>query len=389
MGIFDRLFGRKPNPGGNGSIYQTLTGYRPAFRTWGGQMYENELIRAVVDAKARHISKLRVEFVGPGRPDLKTVMKVGPNEWETWPVFLYRLFSMRDIQNNAFIIPVLDKYGRTCGYFPAVPTQCEVISDNDVPYLRYRFANGKTGTMEMSKCGILPKHQLKDDFFGEPNTALNSTLQLLDMQNQGITEGIKNSAFIRFIAKLSNFTKPEDLKKERKRFNDDNLHGDSGGLLLFPNYFSDIKQVESKPYVVDAAQMELIRTNVFNYFGVNEKILQNNAIGDDLDAFFDGCIEPFAILLSEVLTRMTFTEREIATGNRVMVTANRLQYMSTANKISLAQQMGDRGVLSINEIRELFNYPKLEEGGEFRPARGEYNWSLGMNEDKTGDDNDE
>ena len=79
------------------------------------------------------------------------------------------------------------------------------------------------------------------------------------------------------------------------------------------------------------------------------------------------------IQLSDGLTRMTYTPREISTGNRIDVTANRLQYMSTANKISLAQQLGDRGVLMIDEIRELFNYAPLPDGaGQHAPIRGEY-----------------
>ena len=55
------------------------------------------------------------------------------------------------------------------------------------------------------------------------------------------------------------------------------------------------------------------------------------------------------------------------------ITANRLQYMSTGNKIALAQQMGDRGILLIDEIRELFNYAPLPDGvGQHAPIRGEY-----------------
>lgn len=37
----------------------------------------------------------------------------------------------------------------------------------------------------------------------------------------------------------------------------------------------------------------------------------------------------------------------------------------------MAQQMLDRGVMSINEARELFNYAPVE-GGDVRTIRGEY-----------------
>ena len=61
-------------------------------------------------------------------------------------------------------------------------------------------------------------HQYEDDMFGTSNDALKDTLQLLDIQRQGIAEGVKNSATFRFMARVGNFTKPEDLAKERRRF---------------------------------------------------------------------------------------------------------------------------------------------------------------------------
>ena len=377
MGLFEKVFGRKSKQltanAGRGSIFQTLTAYSPAFTTWGGQLYEDELIRATVDAIARHTSKLRIEFQGSARADLKSAVQMGPNEWQTWPVFLRRLRAIYEIYNNAIIVPVLDDYGRTTGFFPVLPTQCELIEYEGELFLRYTFTNGTKAAIEYNRCAILPKHQLKDDYFGESNRALDPTLSLLDMDKQGIEEGIKNSATFRFWARVSNFTKSEDLKKERERFNRDNLQGEGNGILLFPSTYTDMKQIESKPFAIDAEQKALIQQNVFNYFGVNEKVLQSSAIGDDLDAFYEGIIEPFAMMLGDGLTRMIFTPREIGTHNRIAVTSNRLQYMSTGNKIAFARDLGDRGVLKIDEIRELFNYEPLPDGaGQHTPIRGEY-----------------
>jgi hypothetical protein len=177
------------------------------------------------------------------------------------------------------------------------------------------------------------------------------------------------------MAQVNNFTKASDLANERKRFSAENLQADSeaGGLLLFPNTYTNIKQIDSKQYAVDAEQMKLIQYNVFSYFGVNEKILMNSATADELDAFFNGAIEPFAIQLSESMTKAMYSERERAQGSAFIVAANRLQYMNVSQKVQLAQQLGDRGALTIDEIRELFNYPPLPDGrGQHAPIRGEY-----------------
>ena len=142
-------------------------------------------------------------------------------------------------------------------------------------------------------------------------------------------------------------------------------------MLLFPNTYTDIHQYDHKPYTVDADEMKLIETNICNYFGVNTDVMQNKAYGDSWSAFYEGCIEVFAIALSEGLTKAMFTERERSTGNEVFFTSNRLQYMSNADKLAVAAQLTDRGIFSINEAREVFNLAPVE-GGDIRTIRGEY-----------------
>ena len=198
-------------------------------------------------------------------------------------------------------------------------------------------------------------------------------MDLIKIQDQGIKEGVQSAATYRFMAKLNNFSKAEDLANERKRFTKENLASDVGnnGLLLFPNTYTDIKQIESKPFTVDADQMKEIRDSVFEYFGVNEDVLQNKFDSDTWAAFYEGAIEPWAIQFSEVLTKMLFTFREQSQGNYVMATANRIQYMSNADKLNVSAQLLDRGLISLNEAREIWNLPPVD-GGEARIIRGEY-----------------
>jgi hypothetical protein len=198
-------------------------------------------------------------------------------------------------------------------------------------------------------------------------------LDLIAIQRQGVQEAIKNGASFRFMAVSSNWSKDEDLARERQRFDRENFTGESGGVLLFPNTYKDVKQITSSAYTVDSGQLKLITDNVYNYFGVNESILQNKAFGDEWLAFYEGAIEWLAINLSDSVTRMLFSERERTLGNRVTFTSNRLQYMSNSDKLRVAAQMADRGLMTRNEIREIFNLAPLPEPyGSQIPARGEY-----------------
>lgn len=376
MGLFDKLFGgggQKEKARQTFEAFKTLTAYRPVFTSWGGAIYENELVRSAIDAKARNISKLKVEFQGSAQPEMVNKLKHAPNDWSTWGQFLYRLSTILDVQNTAFIVPVFDKYGRTEGIYPVLPSRCKLVeSKAGVPYIVYEFTHGETASLELEKVGILTRFQYKHDFFGEKNyEALKSTMELIDIQNQGIKEGVKSSATFRFMAQLNNFADDEDLKEERLRFNRNNLESDSGGLLLFPNTYSNVQKIDSKPFVIDSEQMRTIQTNVFNYFGVNEDILQNKAFGDAWSAFYEGAIEPFSIQFSEVVTNMLFTKNEQSRGALVIATANRLQYMTNADKLAVSAQMLDRGIMSRNEIREIWNLAPIDEGDNYI-IRGEY-----------------
>ena len=376
MGLFDWLFGNRPKERGRfeGS-FRMLNGYEPRFTSWQGEIYESELVRASINALATHISKLDVKFFGAAKPSLQRKLRQAPNEFQTWSQFLARAATIFYNTNTLFITPVWDQYGEISGIYTPLPTRCEIIQFNGIPYLRYEFQNREKASVELEYCGIMTRMQFKSDFFGETNRALFPTMDLIHIQNQGIEEGVKSAATYRFMAQTSNFVKAEDLANERKRFTTANLSSDAdnGGLLLFPNTYQNIKQIESKPYTVDADQMKEIRANVFEYFGVNEDILQNKFDSDVWAAFYEGAIEPWAIQFSEVMTRMLFTFRERSQDNYVMATANRLAYMSNADKLSVSAQMADRGLMTRNEIREIWNLPPLPEPlGSQLPARGEY-----------------
>lgn len=379
MGLFDFIF--RPNEAKKSeealnqayTMFRTLTAYQPVFTSWGGAIYESEIVRAAIDARARHISKLKVEIVGTANQSLQAKLRLAPNQWQTWSQFFYRTSTILDIHNTAFIVPVFDDRMIITGIFPVLPSRCSLIDYKGELWLRYQFSTGDIGAVEFRKCAVLTKHQYKSDFFGDKNSAIEETMKLIHIQNEGIEEAVKNTSTFRFMAQLGNFAKPEDLKKERERFTRQNLATDAGtgGFLLFPNQYKDIRQIDVKPYTVDPEQMKTIRDNVYNYFGVNEEILQNKAFGDAWSAFYEGAIEPFAIQFSESITMAMFSERERAQGTQIMATANRLQYLSNTDKLNVSSQLLDRGIFSINDVRDIWNLPPVE-NGDVRVIRGEY-----------------
>ena len=248
MSLFDKVF--RPDKAKKSQqalaeakgFFATLTAYQPVFTSWGGMIYESGIVRAAIDARARHISKLKIEIVGNANPRLQARLRQGMNQFQTNSQFLYRVSTILDIYNTAFITPVFDERMVITGYYPVLPNNCEVIEYKGEPWLRYQFQSGQFAAVELRECAILTKHQHRKDFFGDDNSAIDETMRLIHIQNQGISEAIKNTSTFRFMAQLSNFAKPEDLAKERERFTNENLssESESGGFLLFPNTYKDI-----------------------------------------------------------------------------------------------------------------------------------------------------
>jgi hypothetical protein len=148
MSLFDLFLGKRPTPVGHyEGKFKMISGYEPRFTNFEGSIYESELIRASINARATHISKLKVDVLGSARPSLRVKLQKGPNSFQTWSQFLYRLSTILDVHNTAFIVPVYDEYGEPSGIFCPLPSKCEVVQYGKTPYLRYKFRDGNTAAI--------------------------------------------------------------------------------------------------------------------------------------------------------------------------------------------------------------------------------------------------
>jgi len=378
MGMLEKIFGRREQPAAlrAARTFRMLEGYTPAFTTWHGSIYESELIRASLDAWGRHAAKLKLNIKGTAKPELQNRLKVRPNVFQEWSKFQYQTATILGVRNNAFLVKTRDDFGNATGIINIIPERWELVEYQDEPYVRFHLKSGKNRAEKLSEVGILNRFQYKNELFGESNKAMEPVLDLIGMQRQGISEGIKNGATYRFSAQSDNWASDDDLAEEMQRFNASTFGNKktSGGVILFPNTYNNVQQLKQEAYKVDADQQKLIKENVFDYFGVNEGIIQNKAIGDEWLAFYEGMIEWIAIQLSEVMSGMLFTDRErIGYGNQIFFTSNRLQYMSNKDKLEAIKTNADRGLMTRNELREIENLAPLPEPyGSQIPARGEY-----------------
>ena len=369
MGLIDALF-KKKNISGQG--YKTITEVSPCFTSWDGKTYEQELTRAAISAFAVACAKLKPQDLGGPEPSIERMVTADPNALMTWPAFLKRVGALYMSQSTVFIVPVFARDGVTKkGLMPIKPDFAELVEFHGEPWLKFHMPTGDTAAIELENCCILSRFQVESDVFGEAD-CIDSTMRLIHAQTQAQDAAIKNGATIRYIGAIEGVARPEVLKEKRKLFVEDNFNSENtSGLLLYDNTFRDIKQVEPRSYVISDQEMKRIQDNVCTYYHTNMDILQNSYSEDVWGAWYEGSVEPFAVALSEGLTRLLLSPVQRAHGKRVAFSANRLEYASNASKRNMIRDMLDRGVFSINDAREILQLPPVD-GGDVRVIRGEY-----------------
>lgn len=379
MGVLSLFFPNNPaKKTYAASGFKTFTEYNPVFYTWSGKIYEEALCRAAIEKFSTSCAKLKPEVVGSSKPNVKRMFETWPNPYMTWPKFLGRLATITETDTTAFVVPLLDRSDNVVGLFPLKPITTEVIDLQDEPWLRFTLATGDQLAIEMWRVAIITRFQYESDFFGSGNGALDGTLSVMDAQRQAEQLAIRNGARIRFIGRLTGQVHEDDIKAKRERFYEDNLSPENTtGLMLYDNTYDSLKQIEEQHYTIDTDEMKRINDSVFSYFGTNEDILHNHYTEEHWGAYYEGKIEPWAVQVSESLTRMLYTSIERRHGNYVMFSSNRLEYASNASKRNMVRDMIDRGVMSINEAREVLQLPPIP-GGEVFFARGEYKDAQGI-----------
>lgn len=102
--------------------------------------------------------------------------------------------------------------------------------------------------------------------------------------------------------------------------------------------------------VVNEKQIEVIKTKIYGYLGISEKIVNSTYSEDEWAAFYESVIEPIALQFSLELTEKIFTKREQAFGNSILLEANRLQFASNTTKTHILKELMPLGLLTVDRI---------------------------------------
>lgn len=341
------------------------------YHSFNGDLIEMDLIRAAIDALARNSAKMQLQSVRrdavTGRTSVDRTSDVArtlkyPNAIMSAYDFLYKVTALYFTTNNVFIWPEYEKGGKLLALWPIYYRQYRIVEYDGSLFVKFRMTYRNEYTVPYEDVIHLKNHYITDELSGETTHALKPVAELLNAQNQGIINGIKNSALIRGLLKTLQVIKESDLKKAKEDFIADNLRAqNSGGVIAIDGKY-DYIPLDSKPYVVDAETMEAAKKKVFDYFGVNEEFLQNKFTSEQYEAVYEGRLEPFAIMLTQALTRGLYTERERGFGNEIEANLSKLKYQPLDKVIGVISSTNQLGLFTRDEFREMLGYGPLAEG---------------------------
>lgn len=367
MGLFKRM----KNKNLSVTRFQMVEDKGNGFYAWNGNLYKSDIVRACIRPKSKAIGKLIPQHIRNNKqegfsinpePYIRFLFEE-PNPYMSGQVFFEKMINQLSLNNNAFALIVRDENGYPTEMYNIPCVSAEAIYDNKgFLYLKFTNKNGKIFTYPYNDIIHIRQDFNENDVFGtSPREALLQLMDIVSTSDQGIVKAIKNSNIVRWLLKFNSTLRREDLNKQVNDFTEQFLDVKNGSGAAGIDAKCDAQQVEPKDYVPNAEQTDRTVTRIYNFFNTNENIVQSKYNEDEWNSYYESEIEPLAIQLSNELTIKLFTRRERGFGNRIVFSANNLQYASMSTKLGL-QAMVDRGAMTPNEWREVLNLPPVEGG---------------------------
>ena len=353
--------------------------YMPVFAFRGeyqasSDLYESDVVGAIAHCIGQNLGKLSPQVIRYDGSGLKYkddyLSRLLSLRWspEITPFDgLYKMASDLVYKSNAFaVIFYNDDFTRVQSIVPITTRSFRIWEDEDARQIYFRFVwdyDGKEYTLPYQSVIHLKARYDKKRFLGtSPETQLKTTLELLDTTGESLRNTVKNSANLKGYLKYNNFSDDEDLKQKVKDFQTAYMNAGNDGGIAGLDSSMEFHEITQHAQQIPVTQSAFLRENVYRYYNINEKILNSSYSESEWNAFYEAVIEPIAIQLSLEFTFKLLSERERGFGNKIIFTANRLQYATLQTRVNLGSQLFDRGIITINEYREMMYFEPIEDG---------------------------
>lgn len=373
-GLFQKIFGKEKNT--TGTMYKLLNTYQTSFTPFSGNAYEVNTVRAAIDGFARRAATVHPRHIrrGEGKlADVKSkynrILQFKPNPYTTAYKFYYRIATQYKLYNNAFVYPVWNPItGDLEALYNVNANTIDLIEIQGELYCRLSFVEGKKYTCPYSDLIHIGSHFNNNDIFGENNSPIIPVLKTADTFNQSMSKFAELVAVVRGILKYSAQAKSEDLNARRDEFIRDNLRMENNGAgVIVTDQKYDYTPITDKQTPIPEGQLKYIKSEIYDYFGTNEDIVQNKETPEQASAYYNGEIKPFFEQCTQAFTNGLFTGKEPSYGNEIIFEGNSLQNEKLSDKTNTLKFLAEIGAITIDGVLLAYNMAPI--GGDMGARR--------------------
>ena len=364
----------------NTTYAQMLNGYTPIFSQFGDNIFASDVVQQAISCIVLEMKKLNPQHVRENGGDAVPVngdrqrVLMNPNPLMTKSDFLEKITWSLMLHYNAFVIPVYDVWRDEAGkeqrnyraLYPVQPAAVEFIEDAAGKlFVKLRFANTYETTLPYDDVIHLKYRFSVNEFMGGNENgmpdyaALLKTLQVNEDLMNGVSAAMKSSFSINGVVKYNTMMDDGKTEKALKELESRLLQNKSGFLPL--DLKADFIPIKKDVKMVDADTLKFLDEKILRHFGVPLAILTGDYTPAQYEAFYQKTLEPIIIGWSDEFSRVLFSDREKAFGNRIRFYPKDLIFMSVDQTLEMVRLLGDSGSLYENEKRVAFGLRPLPE----------------------------
>ena len=375
MGLFDRLFKKGPS---ETKYAQMLNGLIPVYSQFGSSIYASDVVQTVLKCIVDELKKLNPTHIRqtdsdpqPIKGNIQNILD-NPNPLMTSSEFIEKICWLLLMNYNVFIIPTYytwteqekDESGniitverrRYEALWPIKPIQVDFIEDaSGKLFVKFYFEDGYNTTIPYEdvihvKYNYSVNEFMGGDLMGQPDhNAILKTLELNHTLLQGVAKAMKASYAVNGIIQYNTLMDEGKTEKALKEFEEKLMKSESGILPI--DLKSQVNMFDKKIALVDQPTLEFVDSKILRMWRVPLCILTGDYTPQQYEAFYQACLEPIIISISQAFTKKMFTQRQISFGNKIKLYPKELIFMTMDQTIRMIEVLSPTGALYENEKR--------------------------------------
>lgn len=360
-----------------------LTDSQPIFTSFGKDIYLSDFVNNAIDRVASEIAKIEIksiisteEGIRVQNDDITRLFRFKPNPLQTTSDFLSNVEWLRRKNRNAFIYPQYEiittpngrQFKRYLAFYPLKPSSVYIgVNDGQAWEVRLEFEDGSSYTLPYSDLIHLKWRRGVNTIVGggDDNGQVNDydiirTIDALDKTIQGLPKSIEASLQVKGVYKAKTLADAHKLSDIREDF-EKHIHTSKSGMIA-TDLGGEFTPVNINATNIPKEALDFLKSVIQERYGVSATILSGDYNGEQHSAFYQTAIEEFIIQLEQAMTACLFSVREQDVGHRIKCYYSKVNYMSTKDKMDLANIAKETGIMTLNQINEMFGIEPWEGG---------------------------